>query len=127
MLASAPCVPGPGAIRALRWLLQSRPRSCRHSTRVYLLLARRAGKRRHDVAATTLVDQFDRRAVRTDHPAVPPSEQRNHHRVEVHAFFGEPIFEAPRMVLVLNAHENAVIDELPQPGREAMAGQAQVM
>src|SRR5208282_5850888 len=89
-------------------------------------LARRTGKRWHYVIAAVSMDQLDRRSIRSRHPSIAPSEQRNHHRIEVDALFRQAIFEAPRAILILHARKNAFPDQLGKPRRQAMTRHAQV-
>src|SRR5215813_10344962 len=86
----------------------------------------RAGGNGYHAVAAVAVDELDRRPDLVGHPAITPTEQRDDHRVQIAAFFGQLVLEARRPLLIADALEDAVLDELLQAVGEDMAGGAEV-
>src|SRR5262249_25086940 len=90
------------------------------------LAALRAGERGHGRLPAGAVHELDRWAVATGHPAVAPACERHDHRIEVASLLGQSVLEARRVVLVADAIQDAVRDELAESVGQPVAGSAEV-
>ena len=70
-------------------------------------------------AVAVLVQQ--RPAAFVDHVSVAPMDECHHDRIQIEALLGENIFVAFGRLLVRNAAQDALPDQLLQPFREQMA------
>ncbi len=82
-----------------------------------------AGELGHHGMPAAAVHQLDGRTGVAGHPAVAPASERHDDRPEVAALLGQPVLEARRALLVLDAVEHAGRDQPPQAVGEAVARQ----
>lgn len=66
------------------------------------------------------MNQFDRSTLGAGGPAVAPRHHRDDQRIQVPAFVCESILKAARTLLILNADEDAIIDQPSQTIRQPM-------
>src|SRR5205823_11404144 len=79
----------------------------------------------HVVIALRVV-QHERRSFRSDEPTLTPSRHSREDRIRVPALVGEPVLEARRALLVLDAREDPFVDKSREPLREDVAPDAEL-
>jgi hypothetical protein len=70
------------------------------------------------------VEEEDWRGIRVDVP-IPPIQQSDHHRPQVEALLSQTVFITDRPVLVLDAFEDAVVQQCVEPGGQHITGDFQ--
>ena len=86
-----------------------------------------AGQDGVDRGAAAAVEDLDGRAVGVGGPAVAPLHQRDERRLQVEALLGQVVLVAAALpgLLVVDALEHAVVDELGEPLAEQVARAAE--
>jgi hypothetical protein len=77
--------------------------------------------------ATVPMDQLNRRAGGTSHPAVAPGVQHDDQGKQINALLGQSILKPARPFFVLDARQDSIANQLAKAMGQAMRGQAQVL
>src|SRR5260370_3465536 len=98
-------------------IFQCRARAQAHLARHYFFLATRTSERRFYRMAAIPMDQLNRRAGTTSHPAVAPRVQHDDQRKQIDTLLGQSILKPARTFLVLDARQDSVTYQLSHASR----------